>query len=225
MSVCDSSLRFSGALLAVLVVVIHGCGGGGGGGEANSNRSDSTCMAAAAGTYPVQSTSPYILPYSIGETHLVGQGNCTTGSHRASIGQQFAYDVIMPIGTTLIASRGGVVVAIEESFSDGTGVPGEENFVAIKHDDGSTGRYIHVTTLGALVELQDVVLQGDVIALSGHSGNSSEPHLHFDVVNDPSGVLCLLQQQSCLSVPINFRNTRTHVNGLIEGQSYTADQL
>lgn len=221
MSVRDILLRFQGAFLAVLVVAIQGCGGGNG----ERHPTDPTCKEAAAGTYPEQSTSPYVLPYSIGETYAVGQGNCTTGSHRSSAGQQFAYDLAMPIGTTLIASRGGVVVGIEEGFNDGTGVPGEENYVAIEHDDGSTGRYIHVTTLGVLVQLQDVVLQGDVVAMSGNSGNSTAPHLHFDVVNNPSGTLCLPQQTSCLSVPINFRNTRTHVNGLIEGQSYTAEQF
>ena len=220
MNVCAGLLRFSGVCSVVLVVAIQGCDDG-----VRGNPTDPTCMEAAAGTYPAQSTSPYILPYSIGETYTVGQGNCTSASHRASVGQQFAYDLIMPIATTLIASRGGVVVGIEESFSDGTGVPGEENYVAIQHDDGTTGRYIHVTTLGALVELQDVVLQGDVIALSGHSGNSTAPHLHLDVVNGPSGTLCLPQQRNCISVPINFRNTSTHVNGLIEGQSYTAEQF
>ena len=104
MNVCAGLLRFSGVCSVVLVVAIQGCGGGGG------NPPDATCMEAAAGTYPEQSTSQYILPYSIGETYTVGQGNCTVGSHRASAGQQFAYDLIMPIGTTLIASRGGVVV-------------------------------------------------------------------------------------------------------------------
>ena len=213
-------LRFLGACSVILAVAIQGCGDGGGG-----NRTDPTCKEAAAGTYPVQSTSQYVLPYSIGETYVVGQGNCTLGSHTESVGQQFAYDLIMPIGTSLIASRGGVVVGVEESFSDGTGVPGEENYVSIQHDDGTIGRYIHVTTLGALVELQDIVLQGDVIALSGHSGNSTAPHLHFDVVTDPNGSLCFPQQRDCFSVPINFRNTSAHVNGLIEGRSYTAEQF
>ena len=222
MNKCLGLLRLSSVCLTVLVVVIQGCGGGDGG---PNNVIDESCMEAAAGTYPDQSTSPYVLPYSIGETYAVAQGNCTAGRHRANAGQQFAYDFAMPLGTTLIASRGGVVVGIEESFSDGTGIPGEENFVAIRHDDGTTGRYIHLTTLGALVQLQDTVSQGDAIAMSGNSGNSTGPHLHFDVVSDQGGALCLPQQANCTSVPINFRNTSTHVNGLIEGQSYTAGQF
>jgi hypothetical protein len=51
---------------------------------------DLSCSDAAAGTYPVQSTSLYVLPYSIGKTYVVGQGNCTGFSHNANFNQQFA---------------------------------------------------------------------------------------------------------------------------------------
>jgi murein DD-endopeptidase MepM/ murein hydrolase activator NlpD len=201
-------------LLSAAIFALQGCGG------SSSSVADLSCSDAAAGTYPVQSTSPYVLPYSIGETYVVGQGNCTNFSHNASINQQFAYDILMPIGTTLVASRSGVIVAVEENFSDGTGVPGEENFVVIEHDDGTTSRYIHLTTLGALVDLQDTVVQGQAIGISGHSGNSTEPHLHFDVGDGP----CTPHvNTNCRSLPVNFRNTSPHVNGLVQGQSYTAE--
>ena len=210
---------FIAGVLFTMFVVIQGCDNGGGSGTFPV---DASCKAAAEGTYPLQSTSPYVLPYSIGETYAVAQGNCTNGSHTDSLGQQFAYDFAMPIGTTLVASRGGVVVGIEESFMDGTGEPGEENFVAILHDDGTTARYIHLTTLGVLVQLQEPVSEGDAIAMSGNSGNSSGPHLHFDVVLDPNASLCLPQARNCFSVPVNFRNTSPHENGLIEGIGYSA---
>lgn len=201
---------------AALIVVIYGCSG-----EDGPVRGiDQACMAAVAGTYPEQSTSPYLLPYSVGETYTVVQGNCANFSHRANINQQFAYDFLMPIGTTLLASRDGVVIAVEQRFRDGTRILGEENFVSIQHDDGTIGRYIHLTTLGALVQPQDMVSQGDAIALSGDSGNSEVPHLHFDVIDG----LCLPEQSSdCVSFPINFSNTQPHINGLVEGESYTAE--
>ncbi len=201
--------------LVLLLVAMQGCQSGGG------SVADISCADAAAGMYPAQSTSAYVLPYSIGETYKVGQGNCTSGSHNAAINQQFAYDMLMPIGTAIIASRGGTVVAVEEGFGDGTGVPGEENYIVIEHIDGTTSRYIHLTTLGALVTLQEHVTQGQTIGISGHSGNSSEPHLHFDVGDGP----CIPHvDTNCRSLPVNFRNTSPHVNGLIQGQSYTADQ-
>jgi hypothetical protein len=124
-------------------------------------------------------------------------------------------------GCASSSSRGGQVVAVEEGFSDGTGIPGEENFIVIEHVDGTTNRYIHWTTLGALVDLQDTVIQGQAIAMSGNSGNSTAPHLHFDVGDGP----CTPHlDTSCRSLPVSFRNTSPHVNGLVEGQSYIAEQ-
>ncbi len=209
--------------VAACAVFVCGCNSGSdGGGGGIEDRIDRVCMDAVRGTYPEQSNSLYILPWSVGETYTVGQGNCTNFSHRADINQQFAYDMLMPIGTRILASRAGVVIAIEQSFTDGTRVPGQENFVFVEHDDGSVARYIHLTTQGALVQLQDTVAQGDVIALSGDTGNSTEPHLHFDVL---AGTACSSNPRACNSLPITFRNTRLHVDGLVEGQSYTADQF
>ena len=62
-------LRFSGLHLAMLLVLIQGCDNGGGSGN---NPVDASCKTAAAGTYPQQSTSPYVLPYSIGESYYRG---------------------------------------------------------------------------------------------------------------------------------------------------------
>ena len=182
---------------------------------------DEDCKSASEGLYPEQSSSPYTLPWGVGETYTVGQGNCTDHSHNQKWNQQFAYDFAMPTGTGIHATRGGIVISIEESFSDGTGKAREENEVSVQHNDGSVAQYIHLTTNGVLVELGQVVEQGELIALSGNSGNSTGPHLHFHVLDR----FCPLQDTSCLTVPVNFKNTSFHENGLIEGKSYTAVQI
>ncbi|HEY0037228.1 MAG TPA: M23 family metallopeptidase, partial [Longimicrobium sp.] len=87
----------------------------------------------------------------------------------------------MPVGDTVVAARAGTVVVAEESFADGTRLAGQENEVVVRHRDGTFARYIHLTRGGALVAAGDVVAQGQPIALSGDSGNSRGPHLHFDV--------------------------------------------
>ncbi len=170
---------------------------------------------AGCGPYPEQSTSPYVLPYEPGSSYLVGQGNCTNGSHRTGTPDQYGYDFLMPTGTILIASRGGTVTRVVDSFMDGTGVPGEENVVGITHDDNSIALYFHLAENGAMVAMQQTVSMGDVIALSGNSGNSTEPHLHF-IVSGPPGT------GGVGTLPITFSNTDPHPNGLIEGRFYEA---
>ena len=157
-----------------------------------------------------RSDSLYILPYPVGSSFVVGQGNCTDGSH--SDDQKYAYDFDMPVGSAVIASRAGTVLAIEERFFDGNRTPGEENFVLIQHSDATVAGYYHLTQNGALIEVGDSVDLGAEIAISGDTGDSSEPHLHVEV----------LHCQDCDTRPINFRNTRAHTNGLIEEQSYEA---
>jgi murein DD-endopeptidase MepM/ murein hydrolase activator NlpD len=122
---------------------------------------------------------------------------------------------IIWIGTVPIASRAGTVTRITDTFEDNTGVPGEENVVGITHDDGSQALYFHLAESGAMVAMGQVVRQGDVIALSGNSGNSTKPHLHFLVVGPPgtAGVGTL---------PITFNNTDPHPNGLVAGLTYPA---
>jgi murein DD-endopeptidase MepM/ murein hydrolase activator NlpD len=80
----------------------------------------------------------------------VGQGNCTQFSHAISNNKQFAYDFFMPISTSIHAVRRRTVAAVGEGFSDGTGIAGQENFIFIEYDDGSIGRYAHLTKQGAL---------------------------------------------------------------------------
>ena len=60
-------------------------------------------------------TSAYVLPYAVGATFRVSQANCSPpgDGHRGS--ERYAYDFDMPIGTSFVAVRAGVVVHIETS--------------------------------------------------------------------------------------------------------------
>jgi murein DD-endopeptidase MepM/ murein hydrolase activator NlpD len=124
----------------------------------------------------------------------------------------------MPIGTILIAARAGQVSAVEQSHVDGTRIPGEENYVMITHDDGTHGRYFHITQNGSMVAVEQIVSQGDPIALSGDTGESQGPHLHFVV--EPAGQSPLVPRGG---TPVTFLNTVPHPNGLREGTVYVAD--
>ena len=197
--------------LATLLMLV-GCGGDGGSG--------SGLVVSSCGPYPEQATSLYVLPYEVGTGHEMVHGNCTAPgtSHQDGGTRQYAYDFDMPIGTLLVAARAGQVSAVLQSNMDGTRIPGEENYVMITHDDGTHGRYFHITLNGSIVAVGQVVGQGDPIALSGDTGESHGPHLHFVV--EPAGESPLVPRGG---TPVTFLNTSPHPNGLREGVVYVAD--
>jgi murein DD-endopeptidase MepM/ murein hydrolase activator NlpD len=188
---------------AALVLLSPACG------DAPSSPTTTAC----AGPYPDQAISAYILPWTVGSAFPVGQGNCGPGSHAAGTLVQYAYDLLMPVGTPILAAREGRVLLVEDRFADATRRPGEENYVNVRHDDGTIAGYVHLTAGGARVEVGQHVAQGQVIGLSGDSGSSTQPHLHFHVQG------C----DGCSTVPVTFRNARPHPRGLLEGESYRAE--
>lgn len=86
-------------------------------------------------------------------------------------------DLAAPEGTTVSAVDNGKVILAE--YSDN----GYGYYVIIDHQNGFKTLYGHNSEL--LVSVGDIVAQGDSIALSGNTGNSTGPHLHFEIhVND-----------------------------------------
>ncbi|MCT2547965.1 MULTISPECIES: M23 family metallopeptidase [Streptomyces] len=93
-------------------------------------------------------------------------------AHKHS-GQDFA----VPIGTKVEAAHGGTVVkAGPNGGGDG---PAYGNAVVIKHADGTYSQYAHLSRIE--VRIGEAVKTGEKIALSGNTGNSSGPHLHFEI--------------------------------------------
>lgn len=81
-------------------------------------------------------------------------------------------DWATPIGTPIVASNGGKVVTA--GWVSGYGYA-----VYINHDDGRQTRYGHLNKV--LVKVGQYVSQGEKIALSGNTGRSTGPHLHFEI--------------------------------------------
>ena len=81
-------------------------------------------------------------------------------------------DYALPLGTQVLASGEGVVM-----FS-GWDDYGYGKCVIIQHNDNKATLYAHLTGTG--VVLRQKVQQGEVIGLSGSTGNSTGPHLHFE---------------------------------------------
>jgi murein DD-endopeptidase MepM/ murein hydrolase activator NlpD len=154
-------------------------------------------LVGGCGLAPASLIPLYVLPYPPGESYTLTQGNCGSASHGGRF--SYAFDFEMPIGTPVIAARDGIVHAVRDDRPDGSGRGGDENFVILDHGDGQFSRYIHLTRGGARVARGDRVTLGDTIALSGHSGRSAFPHLHFDVSTGCRG-------GTCRTIPSAFTN-------------------
>lgn len=120
----------------------------------------------------------YPLPWRGGPFRLT-QGAGGTYSHFTAKGR-YAMDIAMPVGTPIVAARGGVVVKTE-SRQSGRGNNPSGNYVRILHDDGTMGVYLHLMQGSVLVAEGRRVEAGSLIARSGNTGNSTGPHLHFVV--------------------------------------------
>ncbi len=86
----------------------------------------------------------------------------------------------------VVAAAAGRVVSVTQNLNNESncGQAGENlnwNFIAIRHADSSTSIYGHIRTNSARVVVGQNVTAGQIIAFVGSSGNSSNPHLHFEV--------------------------------------------
>ena len=113
----------------------------------------------------------YIKPISGGKVSSGFGSRSRPGGIGSSYHQ--GVDFAIPIGSSVYASSGGVVSAA--GWSGGYG-----NMVLITHPDGSKTRYAHLSK--CLVSVGQSVSQGEKIALSGNTGISTGPHLHFEII-------------------------------------------
>jgi murein DD-endopeptidase MepM/ murein hydrolase activator NlpD len=142
----------------------------------------------------------YALPYASGRSYRVVQGYGSRFSHTGL--EAFAIDFDMPEGTSVHAARPGVVARVEESHSKGCWEDGcgrYANFIVILHDDGTTGEYYHLQKDGALVDVGDHVVRGQEIGLSGNTGHTTMPHLHFAVYR-------ATEWGNTQSIPVRFQS-------------------
>ncbi|MFE5495763.1 M23 family metallopeptidase [Streptomyces virginiae] len=97
---------------------------------------------------------------------------------RKHSGQDFA----VPVGTPVKAAAAGVVVkAGPNGGGDG---PAYGNAIVIKHGNNTYSQYAHLSKIQVKVGQKVSVKQR--IALSGNTGNSSGPHLHFEIRTTPN---------------------------------------
>ena len=125
----------------------------------------------------------YLLPLRQGAVRI-DQGYGGRFSH-TDAENRYAVDFAAAMGTPVLAARAGVVMQVESDF-DKAGLKlekygGRANLIRIVHDDGTMAVYAHLKMEGVLVRVGQRVRAGQQIGLSGNTGFTTGPHLHFAV--------------------------------------------
>lgn len=163
-----------------------------------------------------------------------GGTNEMVNYHYAQPNQRYAYDFLAvednasysgdpeenesyhAFGKEVLAPADGEVVDVVNDVEDN--VPGEMNEseplgnrVIIDHGEDEYSLLAHFQESSIEVDEGDEVKQGDALGLAGNSGNSSEPHIHFHVADEPS-------LGDGKSIRIQFENDDDPVQGdILEG--------
>ncbi len=151
--------------------------------------------------------------------------------HKRFLAEAFAYDFLQigpngksfqrdgknnadyfAYGKKVLAAKDGIVVSVRGDMAEN--VPGETtnaqtpsgNVVIVDHGDNQFGYYAHLKPFTVQVKAGARVRAGEVLGDAGNSGDSTEPHLHFHVMNsaDPA---------DADGVPVVFENWKAQSHG------------
>lgn len=139
----------------------------------------------------------YYPPLASGERFVLSQGFNGPFSHFRD-SNRYAVDVAMPVGSRVHAARGGLVVEAEDRQPNTS--KQAWNYLRILHDDGTIAVYGHLQQGGIRVREGERVAAGQWVALSGNTGPSTGPHLHFAVQQNVG--------MKTVSIPFEFRDAR-----------------
>lgn len=112
--------------------------------------------------------------YKINTTYTYSSGKIHSSRYKYN-GRACGIDISVPVGTEVRAVADGVIVNQINRGSESFG-----KWLEIRHDDGTCSVYAHLSDY-SMVRQGQRVSKGDLIARSGNTGNSTGPHLHFEL--------------------------------------------
>lgn len=124
----------------------------------------------------------------------------TSGTYTSGFGQRWGamhngIDIANPIGTPIVSIMDGTVISSGPAQGFG-------NWIRVQHDDGSVSVYGHMQASSLLVGVGERVSAGQQIASIGSEGQSTGPHLHFEI--HPDGTTPVDPQAWFAEQGINF---------------------
>ena len=112
-------------------------------------------------------SAPHVWPLTVSSYRTRGMIGANSPQE-----QHPGIDLAVPVGSDVRASGGGLVRAAGQDSAYGL-------YVLIQHPGGYQTMYGHLSRI--LVARNETVRTGQVIALSGNTGHSTAPHLHFEI--------------------------------------------
>jgi len=85
-------------------------------------------------------------------------------------------DILAPEGSPHLACAHGTILDVGSNAGAG-------NYVVLRGDDGTQYHYYHMVELSTYVEVGQTVEPGDILGLTGNTGNSTANHLHFTMIS------------------------------------------
>ena len=127
----------------------------------------------STGNVSIKNSDEYIFPMN--NYNFISRGSNNTG--------HIAMDIAAPTDTEVNSIENGIVLMIGNNLDAGYG-----KYIVIEHpkdEEGNTVKTLYAHLNDISVFPGDIVSQGQVIGLSGSTGNSTGPHLHFEIqIND-----------------------------------------
>ena len=116
--------------------------------------------------------------------------------HRTWVGDPSKLESFLTYRVPILAAAAGTVVAAQDGFANTTALPNPPkpppinetvgNHVIVKVADGVYVLYAHMDPGSVAVRVGDRVTRGQQLGLIGSSGNSTTPHLHFQILTTPT---------------------------------------
>ena len=135
---------------------------------------------------------PVQFPFPKGKTYKIMQGYHGSFSHNKPY-SKYALDFTLKVGDTISAVADGYVVGVIKDYSAG----GNDykwldyaNYITVYHPEMHFfTQYVHLKQNGSFVQLNEKVVAGQAIGLSGVTGFTSKEHLHFNAFRNSEGVM------------------------------------
>ena len=150
----------------------------------------------------------YRFPFKKGKKYEVSQSFNGKFSHNDEK-SKYAIDFQLNIGEPVYAAREGIVIKVIDWFTKqgGTELRNAANRIIILHSDGTFASYVHLDYKSSFVKEGETVKRGQKIGLSGLTGFTRGPHLHF-----------VVRKENDIAIPIYFRGYEGKV--LKQGKRY-----